>query len=156
MPGATRPDHASGSGRPAQSRPRMSFENRQPSQHLEIEELRWREADVDRLTKLRDYRCIHPAGPRPAGANIDSGSGRGSLVACRARRPDWLPARQRSRGRRAGSEGNAPRPRREARSGSWALRVARCGLLAPLIVRASKVHDLHRFVMRNRLTSGNI
>ncbi len=49
------------------------------SQHLEIEELRWRYESVDRLIMRYVHRCSHPAGRRSAGANIDSGSGRGSL-----------------------------------------------------------------------------
>ena len=62
------------------------------SQHLEIGELRWRRAGVDELIMRYVQRCVHPAGRRPAGANIDSGSGRGSLEACRARKREWRPA----------------------------------------------------------------
>jgi transposase InsO family protein len=57
------------------------------SQHLEIEELRWPFGSVERRTTRCVHPCSHPAGHRPAGANIDSGSGRGSSKGCRARKP---------------------------------------------------------------------
>ena len=61
------------------------------SQHLEIEVVRWRKTGVDELIMRSVHRCVHPAGRRPAGANIGRASGRGSLEACRARRPEWRP-----------------------------------------------------------------
>ena len=55
------------------------------SQHLKIEDLRWRSEGSEHRITHYVHPCSHPAGHRPAGASIESGSGRGSLEGCRAR-----------------------------------------------------------------------
>jgi putative transposase len=68
---------------------------KEPSQHLNNEDSRWRnEGSEHRITHYA-HPCSHPAGHRPAGASTDSGSGVGSPRGCRAnkqeRRPAYLP-----------------------------------------------------------------
>jgi hypothetical protein len=58
------------------------------SQYLRIGELRWQERRVAGPIVRYVHRCNHPAGHRPTGASIGSGSGRGSLVDCRARKQE--------------------------------------------------------------------
>jgi hypothetical protein len=53
------------------------------SQHL-LEVWRWYGGDDDARTERCANQWIHRAGPRSDGESIDNGSGRGSLVACRA------------------------------------------------------------------------
>jgi putative transposase len=57
------------------------------SQHLESEELRWDLAGVDEPMVHCGLPCVRPVGRRASGVSTGSGSGRRSLAACRARRP---------------------------------------------------------------------
>ena len=59
------------------------------SQHLESEELRWEQANVDGPIVRDVLRCVHLVVRRWGGASIGNGSGRRSPEGCRARTLVW-------------------------------------------------------------------
>jgi hypothetical protein len=68
--------------------PLMQGGFKESSQHLR-EELRWRQGGVDERIELYVDRCVHQVVRRRDAASIGRGSGKESLVVCRARRQPW-------------------------------------------------------------------
>jgi len=62
------------------------------SQHLEREELRWGQADIDERIVLYGLECVHLVVRRSDAASIGCSSGKESAVGYRARRRPWQPA----------------------------------------------------------------
>jgi hypothetical protein len=58
-------------------------------QHLDEEELRWEQADVEEQIVPGVLRCARPVARRSGAVSIDSASGKRSPVGCRARTPGW-------------------------------------------------------------------
>ena len=89
---------------------------KEPSQHLNNEDTRWRNEGSEHRITYYAHPCSHPAGHRPAGASTDSGSGVASARGCRVRDARMGRLVQQPPAPRADREHSARRVRGDVRS----------------------------------------